>query len=650
MAILRIFKRRSCPSVESANWSAPPGRRLQSVLLCRTIHLKRGKSVLNRLSVFYARPLSGSRRHGRGSVWWKMLICAAAVALAGCGGGGGTGTPPASPGTISGRVVTSAASGSSAPAQGLSVSVDGAPTTAPAPVKPDGSFSLPGVPPGSYTLSVKNGDGSLAGHAVVNVSAGMSTATILELLPAGQISGIVSQRDSSGNLTPVAGLTVKLDSASPEEPPLPIFNPGVNPSTVTPVLEGQTAASGVTSTGSGTGVSSSPIIGAPPPGGPPPPVPPGVPPATMPLSLTTTTASNGTYSFTGVPAGLYSLSSSQGSLSASTFVSVSPAQTAAGDLILAAPVSTTPIQVSGVVTGIDASGQIHPLANALIQFEVEPTAVTGGGGGAAIRSREAQPTLPNFIGAPLPIAGNVGGASASGAPAILPFGVTTDSSGHYSWTIPAGVTTLIATAQGYLPGKGTVSPDATGKAEVDFQLNVDPAASLTATLSVDGFGTGPISIAPGVPLKATLTLSNPSASPVNVYLTGVGEDLLVLDPSHGNGLVWSLNFGKLVPDLAEVEKIPPGSSLTAHVTWPGVDNNGLPLPDGTYAIQGSIAGVTAAPVSFTVAGAPSSTPPAPPNQSGPQPPTIAPMPPTGGGVGSGVSGSGTSGPGSKTNG
>lgn len=159
------------------------------------------------------------------------LLLAVSVLLFGCGGGGpGTAPPPANSGEIAGRVtgVTDAAD--------YTITVDGRPVK----VRPsaNGSFTIPGVPPGAHTIGCIGPGGMQGGYVAVRVRKGQ-TVNAGDIAPelGGQIAGIVTRWLSGGTLEPVPQTEVVATS----DPNVWIENPPDDP---VPIGRGATGTTG----------------------------------------------------------------------------------------------------------------------------------------------------------------------------------------------------------------------------------------------------------------------------------------------------------------------------------------------------------------------------------------------------------------------
>ncbi len=132
------------------------------------------------------------------------LLVLISVLLLGCGGGGpepGPAPPPGNSGQIAGRIA-----GVADPAD-YTITVDGRPVK----VRPgtNGSFTIPGVPPGAHTIGCIDPGGMQGGYVAVRVRRGQ-TVNAGDISPemGGQIAGMVTRWLPDGTLEPVAQVEV----------------------------------------------------------------------------------------------------------------------------------------------------------------------------------------------------------------------------------------------------------------------------------------------------------------------------------------------------------------------------------------------------------------------------------------------------------
>ena len=342
--------------------------------------------------------------------WFVRGFLAAALAalvLPGCGGG--SSSAGGGSGSITGRLASSAAGGT--------VRLDG--TTISALVGSDGSFSLPSVPPGQYTLTV-TAAGGLGGSTMVQVLGGQATSvTNVTVAAVGQIAGLVT---SAATSQPVAGARV----VALLTPMLWAYAGSSPPAVVNGVEAAGGSASRQTTTSSSTTGSSDP-------------------------PLVATTDSNGSYTITGVPPGPYSIEvSADGYQSGYSGTYVNSDDTATGDVQLT-PIDPNNATLTGNVQGV-TSGVTAALAEVRVDLWPQEVAVP-------VASGASVPSTSNSSGSTSDV------ALISGEPVIgtnidpwqvPPFAqgqtVMTDEQGNYTIrNIAPGTYTLSFTRYGYTP-------------------------------------------------------------------------------------------------------------------------------------------------------------------------------------------------------
>lgn len=131
---------------------------------------------------------------------WIWTSALALMFLAGCGGGTGTNsTPPVSKtGTLRGQLGSAAG--------GADVRLDG--TSLSARANADGSFELPDVPPGEYTLSVTKAGGGGAAKLVRVAGGAVTEVGQVTLEPVGQLAGLVHGVANDNSQVPLANARV----------------------------------------------------------------------------------------------------------------------------------------------------------------------------------------------------------------------------------------------------------------------------------------------------------------------------------------------------------------------------------------------------------------------------------------------------------
>jgi hypothetical protein len=347
--------------------------------------------------------------------------------LAGCGGGGGSSTvtgggTTASVGTLSAKVTTAGVAVST-----LQVSVDGQPVTAP--IGADGSFTVPGLPPGDHVVDVIENGGMKAGRAIFTIIAG-GTATLpvpIPLTGSGLITGLVTSRAGMGPSTPMLGVEVTARSG------------------LIPMM----GSDGSTTIGSATNPTA-PLIYPPPPG----------------ETYTAVTADDGSYKMSGVASGPYLVSVVvPGFKPAYAWVFVTADATVTADFALEAVVAPGVGTVAGTVTGTKIDGTTAPIEGATVIIAMGTAWIPPAPLPAPMMSVGVMQTRPTIMPPP--------------DVEMKVFRTLTDASGHYSLTVPAGAGKAMAWAQGYGPGNQAITVTADATLPLDFLLkeldNVPPA-------------------------------------------------------------------------------------------------------------------------------------------------------------------------------
>lgn len=482
---------------------------------------------------------------------WALAVLA--LALAGCGGSGhGTSsTGPTETGNVLGTInPASAASGSGT----VTVSLDGANVTTQ--TAANGSFTLPNVPAGVYTLVAQSGN-SAADISVV-VSGGASTNIgEVNLVASGQVAGVVTDSSTSnpigGALVTVTDTTTSSTATTPPHPVrLAITDPtggysvdGLPAGTylVTISKYGYTSGTldititaGATANGdialtpapvsagtvSGTVTeqnsdgSTSPLAGvfvvlySPTAVGTPMATPPtAIGPGKSTVTLFSVppgfheyyayTASDGTYTINGVPAGPYTAYAIRpGFQSSNQSITVTANQTTTANFTLTLLAVTT-----GTITGqvTDASTG-NPIAGANVTAVIYgPTPVTGSGGSSGSSGSSTTPPPPTVA---LP---NVQSS--------FLLSTTTDSNGDYTLTVPTATAAVACNAAGYIPQVQAVTVAAGATVTANFSMAAIP--NTTVTLS-------------GV-VSETVSGTTSPVSGATVTLTGASG---ILDPAVGS--------------------------------------------------------------------------------------------------------------------
>ncbi len=327
------------------------------------------------------------------------VVVIVALSLMGCSGGGGGNVDPQQTGRLTGTLdAVNPAS--------YQIVLDGQPLQATP--QPDGSFSLPNLPPGPHTISFVSGSGMVGVYLPVEVVAG-DTTDIGDVTPVvgGQITGLVMRQNDDGSLTPLAGVEVIAD-------PQPVYvepDPGPVP------LQVQTRDADE-------------------------------------LQLKAITAQDGSYRIPAVPEGAYVVTVNvPGLMQGVAYVWVSAGTTAPADFQLVAAVEEGIGTVLGHVTAALEAG-VQPLAGAMVSIYSD-------GGWQPV-----PPTDPIV----LPDAVRSMGVAPPGAIGIIAppyyfnqFATLTAADGSYTLNVPSGHLQINVWAEGYEGAYDslTLQPDAT---------------------------------------------------------------------------------------------------------------------------------------------------------------------------------------------
>lgn len=86
-----------------------------------------------------------------------------------------------------------------------------------------------------------------------------------------------------------------------------------------------------------------------------------------------------------------------------------------------------------------------------------------------------------------------------------------------------------------------------------------------------------------VPLK--LTVKNSSARPIELALGGrPPHDFVVTKPDGTE--VWRWTHGQVIPSILQLRTLQPGEEVKFGAVWRQQDNDGDPVPPGTYLVRG----------------------------------------------------------------
>jgi hypothetical protein len=95
----------------------------------------------------------------------------------------------------------------------------------------------------------------------------------------------------------------------------------------------------------------------------------------------------------------------------------------------------------------------------------------------------------------------------------------------------------------------------------------------------------PADVRVGQPVPLTLKLQNTSKHPVELPFSGrPAYDFVVTRPDGME--VWSWSHGQAIQAILEFKTLKPGEALEFAAAWEQRDNEGQPVPSGTYRVQG----------------------------------------------------------------
>lgn len=445
----------------------------------------------------------------------SMLVFLA-VFLAGCsggGGGGGNSTGSGLNGNVVGSINPTSTSGGSG---SVTVTLDGSNITTLA--GSDGSFSLSGVPAGVYTLVAQSGN--LAANMVVVVGGGASTNIgEVDLVPSGQVAGIVTDSSTKDPIPHALVTVTDTTTDTSSTPPHPVraartdanggysidglpagtylvtiskagYTSGTLDITITagattngdisltaaPVSAGtvsgtvtETNSDGSTSPLEGVFVALAPAASTVTPGAAPPTA---IGPSNTTISIGSVppyreyyayTASDGTYTINGVPAGSYTAYALRpGFQKASQSATVTANQTTTVNFTLTLLAIST-----GTITGtVTDSTTSNPISGAtVVAIIYGPTPGSGGGS----TQPPAAIALPNVQSRFL-------------------LSTRTNSSGVYTLTVPTATTAIVCYASGYESQSQTVSVASGATDTVNISLTPIPTATLSGVVSEEASG------------------------------------------------------------------------------------------------------------------------------------------------------------------
>lgn len=330
------------------------------------------------------------------------VVVAAVAIICGCGGSGTNNPIVPEMGTLSGQLV------GAANVTEYKISIDGQELDVTP--GPDGTFTVPNVPPGDHTVSFVGGSGMEGAHMVVTVDPG-GTTDIGDITPGvgGQIVGLVMKKDAAGNLAPLAGVEVIADP----NPPVYIMSaqdPGDAPLIAPPTRDGDL------------------------------------------VQVRAITDERGSYVIPAVPEGSYIVTVNVPGLNQGvSWVWVSPGTTAVADFQLEESIEPGVATLQGTVLGVTLPG-VPPVEG---ESGPVPTPLEG----ATVSVTTDTPWMPPVYDKPIPLpAPAMRGAAALVAQAtgfMMPpyrfdeFKTLTDAAGRFSLNVPSGYVNVSVWAEGY---------------------------------------------------------------------------------------------------------------------------------------------------------------------------------------------------------
>lgn len=86
----------------------------------------------------------------------------------------------------------------------------------------------------------------------------------------------------------------------------------------------------------------------------------------------------------------------------------------------------------------------------------------------------------------------------------------------------------------------------------------------------------------------TIRVENVSDRVLELHLRGrtIAFDLIVSDP--GGAVVWRRLHEEVLPGILRLEPLGPGAALELSDRWDQRDNDGVPVPSGSYVVRGEL--------------------------------------------------------------
>lgn len=123
-----------------------------------------------------------------------------------------------------------------------------------------------------------------------------------------------------------------------------------------------------------------------------------------------------------------------------------------------------------------------------------------------------------------------------------------------------------------------------GSASVENGETVDRGAAMQVAVELEH----PDRIPTGETVLFTVRVLNPGPAPVDVALTGdpVAVDVVVRD--RAGQVLWRRLHGEMIGLVLQLRGLGPGEALEFHYEWDLRDNEGNPVPPGTYRVQARV--------------------------------------------------------------
>ena len=147
-------------------------------------------------------------------------------------------------------------------------------------------------------------------------------------------------------------------------------------------------------------------------------------------------------------------------------------------------------------------------------------------------------------------------------------------------------------------GSDSRMPDSTDVLAEEQSVN-DPVAGIDVSVEV------PATVAAGESIPMTLTVTNTTAAPIDLYLGGrdITFDIVVTD-SKGSK-VWQRLEDEVVQSILQLRTLAAGEKIEMSDEWNQRTRQGRPVGPGVYTVQGSVitdgtSSLEASPVRVTI--------------------------------------------------